>query len=155
MSYWSLLEESRRHLTAGDFLEAERLYFTATDSHRSSKLRAPLMEKGAGQILILTSASSEQALSDFAGYSAMRAAANTLIQCAAMTAAENGASVLILESAPKTYRGGNSRHTRNFRCMHEKPMSVLVEAYKEDEYFEDLLKVTGGNTDENLARLFP
>ncbi len=73
--------------------------------------------------------------------------------CAAMTAAENGASVLILESAPKTYRGGNSRHTRNFRCMHEKPMSVLVEAYKEDEYFEDLLKVTGGNTDENLARL--
>ncbi len=73
--------------------------------------------------------------------------------CAAMTAAENGSSVLILESAPKTYRGGNSRHTRNFRCMHEKPMSVLVEAYKEDEYFEDLLKVTGGNTDENLARL--
>ena len=32
-------------------------------------LLPPLMEKGAGQILILTSASSEQALSDFAGYS--------------------------------------------------------------------------------------
>ena len=73
--------------------------------------------------------------------------------CAAITAAENGASVLILESAPKPYRGGNSRHTRNFRCMHEAPVSVLVDAYSEQEYFEDLLKVTGGNTDEELARL--
>ncbi|MGD8906822.1 MAG: SDR family oxidoreductase, partial [Gammaproteobacteria bacterium] len=56
-------------------------------------LMPPLMEKGAGQIVILTSASSEQALSDFAGYSAMRAAANTLIQCAAMTAAPKGVCV--------------------------------------------------------------
>jgi 3-oxoacyl-[acyl-carrier protein] reductase len=56
-------------------------------------LLPPLMEKGAGQILILTSASSEQALSDFAGYSAMRAGANTLIQCAAMTAAPKGVCV--------------------------------------------------------------
>ncbi len=52
-----------------------------------------LMEKGAGQVLILTSASGEQALSDFAGYSAMRSAANTLIQCAAMTAAPKGVCV--------------------------------------------------------------
>jgi 3-oxoacyl-[acyl-carrier protein] reductase len=51
------------------------------------------MEKGAGQILILTSASSTQALSDFIGYSAMRAAANTLIQGAAMTAAPKGVCV--------------------------------------------------------------
>lgn len=56
-------------------------------------LLPPLMDKGAGQIVILTSASSEQALSDFAGYSAMRAAANTLIQCAAMTAAPKGVCV--------------------------------------------------------------
>ena len=34
--------------------------------------------------------------------------------CAAMTAAEAGARVLVLETAPKAYRGGNSRHTRNF-----------------------------------------
>ena len=56
-------------------------------------LLPPLMEKGAGQILILTSASSTQALSDFIGYSAMRAAANTLIQGAAMTAAPKGVCV--------------------------------------------------------------
>ncbi len=73
--------------------------------------------------------------------------------CAAMTAAEAGAKVLILETAPKAYRGGNSRHTRNFRCMHKEPLGPLVEAYHEDEYFADLLKVTGGKTDEKLARL--
>ncbi|QFT32128.1 Fumarate reductase flavoprotein subunit precursor [Labrenzia sp. THAF82] len=73
--------------------------------------------------------------------------------CAAMTAAECGASVCILETAPKPYRGGNSRHTRNFRCMHKGPHGPLVDDYSEDEYFSDLLKVTAGKTDENLARL--
>lgn len=73
--------------------------------------------------------------------------------CAAMTAAEAGAKVLILETAPKAYRGGNSRHTRNFRCMHRAPLGPLVDAYEQDEYFADLLKVTGGKTDETLARL--
>jgi len=73
--------------------------------------------------------------------------------CAAMTAAENGAKVLIIEAAPKTYRGGNSRHTRNFRCMHSGPLGPLVDDYSEEEYFEDLLKVTGGKTNEQLARL--
>lgn len=73
--------------------------------------------------------------------------------CAAITAAEAGARVIILETAPKPYRGGNSRHTRNFRCMHSGPLGPLVEAYSEDEYFDDLMKVTGGKTDERLARL--
>lgn len=73
--------------------------------------------------------------------------------CAAMTAAEAGARVLILETAPKPYRGGNSRHTRNFRCMHSGPLGPLVEDYSEEEYFADLLKVTAGKTDEHLARL--
>ena len=56
-------------------------------------LLPPLMEKGAGQIVILTSASSTEAISDFIGYSAMRAGANTLIQGAAMTAAPKGVCV--------------------------------------------------------------
>lgn len=73
--------------------------------------------------------------------------------CAAITAAERGASVLILEAAPKAYRGGNSRHTRNFRCMHEGPLSVLKGSYTEEEYFDDLMKVTEGHTDEALARM--
>lgn len=73
--------------------------------------------------------------------------------CAAITAAEAGARVLILETAPKAYRGGNSRHTRNFRCMHTGPLGPLTDSYEEDEYFADLMKVTDGKTDENLARL--
>ncbi|QCO58077.1 FAD-dependent tricarballylate dehydrogenase TcuA (plasmid) [Pseudorhodobacter turbinis] len=73
--------------------------------------------------------------------------------CAAIEAAEAGASVIILEGAPKDYRGGNSRHTRNFRCMHQGPLSVLTDAYEEAEYYDDLLLVTKGKTDERLARL--
>ena len=72
--------------------------------------------------------------------------------CAAISAAEKGAQVLVIESAPKTYRGGNSRHTRNFRAMHDGPSGVLEETYLEEEYYQDLLKVTKGKTDETLAR---
>lgn len=73
--------------------------------------------------------------------------------CAAITASEAGARVLILEAAPKAYRGGNSRHTRNFRCMHNGPLGPLIDSYTEEEYLADLLKVTDGKTDRSLARL--
>ncbi len=73
--------------------------------------------------------------------------------CAAITAAEAGASVVVLEGAPKPYRGGNSRHTRNFRCMHREPIFPLTGRYEEEEYLDDLLRVTKGKTDEELARL--
>lgn len=73
--------------------------------------------------------------------------------CAAITAREEGASVLLLEHAPRDFRGGNSRHTRNFRTMHDAPTATLTEAYREDEYWDDLKRVTGGKTNEDLARL--
>jgi tricarballylate dehydrogenase len=73
--------------------------------------------------------------------------------CAALTAREAGASVLMLEAAPREWRGGNSQHTRNLRCMHDAPQDVLVDAYPEEEFWQDLLKVTGGKTNEELARL--
>ena len=73
--------------------------------------------------------------------------------CAALMAREAGASVMLLEAAPRAWRGGNSQHTRNLRCMHDAPQDVLVEAYPEEEFWQDLLKVTGGQTDEKLARL--
>jgi tricarballylate dehydrogenase len=72
--------------------------------------------------------------------------------CAALVAREAGASVLLLEAAPKEWRGGNSIHTRNIRSMHDAPQDVLLEAYPEEEYWQDMLKVTGGLTDERLAR---
>ena len=73
--------------------------------------------------------------------------------CAALTAREAGRSVTVLECAPIEYRGGNSRHTRNMRCMHTAPTDVLTDSYPEDEYYADLLRVTGGLTTEPLARL--
>lgn len=73
--------------------------------------------------------------------------------CAALMAREAGASVLLLEAAPRAWRGGNSAHTRNLRCMHDAPQDVLVDAYPEEEFWQDLLKVTGGKTNEALARL--
>jgi tricarballylate dehydrogenase len=73
--------------------------------------------------------------------------------CAALMAREAGASVLLLEAAPREWRGGNSQHVRNLRCMHDAPQDVLIDAYPEEEYWQDLLKVTGGLTDEKLARL--
>ncbi len=73
--------------------------------------------------------------------------------CAALSAREQGASVLILESAPKEWRGGNSAHTRNLRCMHNKPQDVLVDSYPEEEFWQDLRAVTGGHTNEKLARM--
>jgi len=53
----------------------------------------PLMKAGRGQVVILTSASSVRGPYDFIPYVSLRAAANNLIQCAAMTAAEKGVCV--------------------------------------------------------------
>lgn len=72
--------------------------------------------------------------------------------CAALVAREAGASVLLLEAAPQEWRGGNSMHTRNIRCMHDAPQDVLTDAYPEEEFWQDLLKVTGGRTTEHLTR---
>lgn len=72
---------------------------------------------------------------------------------AAITARRAGASVLVLEHAPAAMRGGNTRHTRNLRAMHAGPTATLTDAYAEDEYWDDLLRVTDGATDEALARL--
>jgi tricarballylate dehydrogenase len=72
--------------------------------------------------------------------------------CAAISARRAGASVLVLEGAPKFYRGGNTRHTRNMRCAHDAATDILTGPYTEQEFWEDLLRVTGGKTDEELAR---
>ncbi len=72
---------------------------------------------------------------------------------AAITAAQGGARVTLIEAAPKEYRGGNSCHTRNLRAMHDEPYDVLVDAYTEEEYWQDLMRVTAGKLDEDLARM--
>jgi tricarballylate dehydrogenase len=73
--------------------------------------------------------------------------------CAALTAREAGSRVLVVEWAPREFRGGNSRHTRNLRCAHDSPTAVLTGSYSQDEFFADLLRVNANETDEALARL--
>ena len=72
--------------------------------------------------------------------------------CAAITAKRAGAEVVLLESAPREFRGGNSRHTRNLRYLHKKGNSFLSGPYPEEEFYEDLMRVTKGETNEDLAR---
>ena len=68
--------------------------------------------------------------------------------CAAITARRAGASVIVLERAPRDFRGGNSRHTRNFRCLHAEPGQYLTGTYTEEEFLSDLRGVNGGAIDE-------
>jgi tricarballylate dehydrogenase len=65
--------------------------------------------------------------------------------CAALSARAAGASVTVLEAAPREYRGGNSRHTRNMR--------TVTSSYGEEEFLADLMRVTDGQTTPSLARL--
>jgi tricarballylate dehydrogenase len=89
---------------------------------------------------------------DLAAYDVVVIGGGNAGLCAALTAREAGARVLVLESAPREFRGGNSRHTRNLRAVHAAPGAHLQDVYLEDEFFTDLLKVTG-STDETLARI--
>jgi tricarballylate dehydrogenase len=73
--------------------------------------------------------------------------------CAAITAARKGARVLVIEGAPEFYRGGNTRHTRNLRCAHDGSAPTMTGPYGEDEFLDDLMRVTGGETDKALAAL--
>src|SRR5690606_21018479 len=73
--------------------------------------------------------------------------------CAAISAAREGARVVVLEGAPAFYRGGNTRHTRNLRCAHDGSAPTMAGPYEQDEFLDDLLRVTGGQTNEKLARL--
>ncbi len=73
--------------------------------------------------------------------------------CAAITAAENGANVIVLEGAPAFYRGGNTRHTRNLRLAHDGSAPTMTGPYAREEFLDDLYRVTGGETDKPLAEL--
>src|SRR5579884_1100932 len=73
--------------------------------------------------------------------------------CAAITAARAGCRVIVLEAAPEFYRGGNTRHTRNLRCAHDGTAPTMAGPYAQDEFLDDLYRVTGGQTDKALAEL--
>jgi tricarballylate dehydrogenase len=71
----------------------------------------------------------------------------------ALTAADTGARVLLLERAPVVFRGGNSRHTRNIRCAHDTGDQYTTGPYPHAELWRDLCAVGEGPSNERLAEL--
>jgi tricarballylate dehydrogenase len=89
--------------------------------------------------------------------------------CAALAARAAGASVLVLEKAPEAERGGNSFFTAGgFRFAHqgledlrrdvlpdlsdEEARTITIPPYTEDQYYDDLMRVTEGRSDLDLAQ---
>ncbi len=86
--------------------------------------------------------------------------------CAALAAAEEGAKVMVLECAPESERGGNSRYTAGaMRVMFEgvddlKQVMDLSEeeiantdfgSYSFDDYFDDMARVTRYRANPDLV----
>lgn len=72
---------------------------------------------------------------------------------AAITARERVSRVLLLERAPAALRGGNTRHTRNVRCMHNTGDAYTPGKYTYAELWNDLCAVGDGPSSEELASL--
>ena len=69
---------------------------------------------------------------------------------AALSASDARSTVLLLERAPRHMRGGNTRHTRNLRCVHAQDR-YNTGSYTYDELWSDLCGVGEGPNDERLA----
>ncbi len=67
-------------------------------------------------------------------YDVLVAGGGNAALCAAITARRAGARVIVLESATKDFRGGNSRHTRDIRYMHRAASEFVTDAYGEEEF---------------------
>jgi tricarballylate dehydrogenase len=77
---------------------------------------------------------------------------------AALAARERVPRVLLLERATAALRGGNTRHTRNVRCVHDTGDLFTPGSYSYDELWRDLCAVGDGAVgdgaaDEELAAL--
>lgn len=71
--------------------------------------------------------------------------------CAAFAARRRVQRVLLLERAPEHMRGGNTRHTRNIRCVQD-ANEFSSEPYPEEEFLEDLIGVSGTLPNVDLAK---
>ena len=89
--------------------------------------------------------------------------------CAALAAAEAGARTLVLEKAPEAWRGGNGFFTAGgfrfaFKSFDEireivgdmsddEAAAMVVNPYTEDDFYDDLMRVTEDLADPDLALL--
>lgn len=72
--------------------------------------------------------------------------------CAALSAADEGASVMLVDRSPRWRRGGNTRHTRDIRYAHAEGDAMAQAPYPQDVFFADLAGV-GEIPDLELAEL--
>jgi tricarballylate dehydrogenase len=73
--------------------------------------------------------------------------------CAAIAARRSGASVLLLEQAPRWQRGGNTRHSRNLRCAHADSTPLSHGIYSTAEFHADLDRATGASANPALRQM--
>ena len=72
---------------------------------------------------------------------------------AALAARRHAGRVLIVERAQAPMRGGNTRHTRNIRCVHRQADEFTTGSYPFAELWRDLCGVGTGPGNERLAEL--
>lgn len=84
----------------------------------------------------------------------------------ALSAVAHGAQVLMVEKAPPSQRGGNGRRSSSFRGSYgdlkslqelgvsfggKDPACVRITPYSDEDYYRDLMTVTKGEADPDLA----
>src|SRR3546814_2691644 len=99
-------------------------------------------------------------------YDVIVVGAGNAAMCAALAAEENGAKVVMLERAPESEAGGNSRYTAGaMRFAHNGLQDILTlvdlnpdeienndfGTYTTDDFYDDMFRVTQYRTDPDLC----